>query len=186
MLSVPPSATAPGLLLRPWAEPDIPALLAAHRDPVLRRWLRHQVTTAEQAHRIIQAHQAERRAGTGFGFAVLRAGADGSAGDLVGGLSIRRRDDAPVAGEVGYWVTAPWRGQGIAPRALNAACAWAFGLPGPPPLEQLDLIHPVANLASCRVAGKAGFALSAVLPPLPPEFPADGHLHIRRASPPPE
>jgi hypothetical protein len=35
--------------------------------------------------------------------------------------------------------------------------------------------------ASCRVAQKTGFAFSAVLPPLLPDFPDDGHLHIRLA-----
>jgi RimJ/RimL family protein N-acetyltransferase len=82
---------------------------------------------------------------------------------------------------VGYWVTAPSRGQGIAPRALSAVCEWAFRLPRIRPLEQLELSHAVGNHASCRVAGKAGFALSAVLPPLLPDFPNDGHLHIRPA-----
>jgi RimJ/RimL family protein N-acetyltransferase len=82
---------------------------------------------------------------------------------------------------VGYWVAAPARGRGIAPRALNAACEWVFRLPRPRPLERLELIHAVGNVASCRVAGKAGFTLSAVLPPLLPDFPDDGHLHIRLA-----
>jgi hypothetical protein len=39
----------------------------------------------------------------------------------------------------------------------------------------------VSGEVGCRVADKAGFALSAVLPPLLPEFPDDGHLHIRLA-----
>ena len=37
----------------------------------------------------------------------------------------------------------------------------------------------VANVASCRVAAKAGYDLDAVLPVRPP-FPAPGHLHVRR------
>jgi RimJ/RimL family protein N-acetyltransferase len=86
---------------------------------------------------------------------------------------------------VGYWVTAPARGQGIAPRALSAVCEWAFRLPRIRTLEQLELIHAVGNHASCRVADKAGFALSAVLPPLLPDFPNDGYLHIRQADKPP-
>jgi GNAT superfamily N-acetyltransferase len=94
---------------------------------------------------------------------------------------LRRLDREAASGEVGYWVTASSRGQGIAPRALNAACEWAFGLPRHRPLERLELIHAVGNHASCRVADKAGFALTAVLPPLLPEFPHDGHLHIRLA-----
>jgi RimJ/RimL family protein N-acetyltransferase len=144
-------------------------------------WLRRPVTTTEEALRIIQARQADRRAGTGFSFAVLQADAAGVAGDLVGSVTIRRLDRDSVSGEVGYWVTASSRGQGIAPRAVNAACEWVFRLPRHRPLEQLELIHAVGNHASCRVADKAGFALTAVLPPLLPEFPNDGHLHVRLA-----
>jgi RimJ/RimL family protein N-acetyltransferase len=180
-LTVPPSAASPGLLLRPWTEQDIPAMVAAYRDPVMRHWLRHPVTTTQEAQRIIEVRWADRRAGTGFSFAVLRVDADSVPGDLVGGISIRRLDRDATSGEVGYWVTAPSRGQGIASRALNAACEWVFGLPRDRPLEQLELIHAVGNHASCRVADKAGFALTAVLPPLLPDFPNDGHLHIRPA-----
>jgi RimJ/RimL family protein N-acetyltransferase len=180
-LTVLPSATSPGLLLRPWTEQDIPAMVAAHRDPVMRHWLRHPVTTTQEARQIIQARRADREAGTGFSFAVLQAGADGAAGDLVGGISIRRLDRDATSGEVGYWVTASSRGQGIAPRALNAACEWVLRLPRHRPLERLELIHAVGNHASCRVADKAGFALTAMLPPLLPDFPNDGHLHIRLA-----
>ena len=180
-VSVQPSAAAPRLLLRPWTEQDIPAMVAAHRDPVIRHWLRHLVTTTEEAHRIIQARRADWRAGTGFSFAVLEARADGAAGDLVGGVSLRGLASEAVSGEVGYWVAAPARGRGIAPRALSAVCEWAFRLPRTRPLKKLELIHTVGNHASCRVADKAGFALSAVLPPLLPEFPDDGHLHIRLA-----
>jgi len=179
-LTVRPSATSPGLLLRPWIEQDIPAMVAAHRDPAIRRWLRHRATTAQEARQIIAARHADGRGGTGFSFAVLEAGLDGAAGDLVGSVSIRLADgEAATCGEVGYWVTAPARGRGIAPRALGAACEWAFGLPRRQPLARLELIHAVGNQASCRVAEKTGFTLSAVLPPLLPEFPHDGHLHIR-------
>jgi RimJ/RimL family protein N-acetyltransferase len=184
-LTVQPSATAPGLLLRPWTEQDIPAMVAAHRDPVMRQWLRHSVTTAEDARQRIQNHLANRRAGTSFSFAVLQADPDGTARNLAGAVSIRRLGGEATSGEVGYWVAAQWRGLGIAPRALSAVCEWAFRLPRLRPLEQLELIHSVGNHASCRVADKAGFALSAVLPPLLPEFPHDGHLHIRLAGKPP-
>jgi RimJ/RimL family protein N-acetyltransferase len=182
ILTVPSSATASGLLLRPWTEQDIPAMLAAYRDPVMRQWLRHPVTTDEQAHQRIDAHRAGRRAGTGFGFAIVQSGPDGTAGDLVGSISIRRPDGEAASGEVGYWVVAAARGRGVAPRALSAVCEWAFRAPWLRPLERLELIHAVANLASCRVADKAGFSLSAVLPPLLPEFPHDGHLHVRLAA----
>jgi RimJ/RimL family protein N-acetyltransferase len=180
-VTVAPMADAPGLLLRPWNDQDIPALVAAHRDPVIRRWLRHRVTTVEEARQVIRGRQADRQAGSRFSFAVLEAGAGGTAGDLVGSVAIRGLGGEAVSAEVGYWVVSRARGRGIAPRALNAACEWVFRLPRSRPLERLELIHAVGNQASCRVADKAGFALSAVIPPLPPEFPEDGHLHIRSA-----
>jgi RimJ/RimL family protein N-acetyltransferase len=181
-LTVQPTATSPGLLLRPWTEPDVPAMVEAHRDPAIVRWLSHPATTAPEARRIIQARRADGRGGTGFSFAVLEADVDGVPRDLVGSVSIRLPDgEAASSGEVGYWVVAPARGRGIAPRALSAACEWAFRLPRYRLLERLELIHAVGNQASCRVAEKAGFALSAVLPPLLPDFPHDGHLHIRLA-----
>jgi RimJ/RimL family protein N-acetyltransferase len=191
---VKPTATATGLVLRLWEEQDVPALVAAHRDPLLRRWLRHPFTSTEQARRVIEARRAEAQAGRAFSLAVLETAADGEAGRLVGGVSLRRRDAAtpgagtaragtPGAGtataEVGYWVAAPARGRGVASTALNATCEWALGTLRNPPLERLELIHSVANLASCRVAEKTGFTLSAVLPALPPDFPDDGHLHVR-------
>jgi RimJ/RimL family protein N-acetyltransferase len=181
-IRVPQTATAPGLLLRPWTENDIPALLTAHQDPVLRRWLRRPVTSAEQARDIIARQDVARRAGTGFSFAVqVIDDADGNAGGPVGGMSLRGLGERTPRGGVGYWTAPRARGQGVAPRALSAVCAWAFDLPRPRMLDGLELIHAVGNEASCRVAVKAGFTLSAVLPPLPPEFPHDGHLHIRLA-----
>lgn len=106
---------------------------------------------------------------------------DGGAGDPIGGVSLRGLGDETARGQVGYWTAPRARGEGVAPRALSAVCAWAFGLSGPRPLDALELIHAVSNEPSCRVAVKAGFTLSAVLPPLPPEYPDDGHLHIRLA-----
>jgi RimJ/RimL family protein N-acetyltransferase len=183
------TATTPGLLLRLWAEQDVPALVEAHRDRLMRRWLLHPITSAEQARRVIEARTADARGGTGFSFAILETAADGEAKRVVGGVSLRlRAAGAAGAGasraqaataEVGYWVAAPARGRGVAPRALDAACEWAFSTIDNPPLRRLELIHAVGNRASCRVAEKAGFTLSAVLPPLPPQFPADGHLHVR-------
>ena len=58
------------------------------------------------------------------------------------------------------WVayrTAPWaRNRGAATSAVVAITAFAFDVLG---LERLCLPHSVANLASCRIAQKAGFTL---------------------------
>ena len=173
------AGTAPGLVLRPWTEQDVPAMVAAYRDPAMRQWLRRTVSTADDARRIIDARRAEAVAGTGFSFAVALAELGEEPGQLAGSVSLKGLGQGAVTGEVGYWVTASARGRGIAARAVDAVSRWAFGLPRERPLERLELLHGVGNLASCRVADKADFAFSALLPPLPPDFPDEGHLHIR-------
>jgi RimJ/RimL family protein N-acetyltransferase len=188
-LTVAPKGVTPRLLLRPWTEQDIPAMVAAYRDPEMRRQLRNPVTTTEQARQVIQSRQADRKAGRAFSFAVVAVPADRSCGtekpvaSLAGSVVVRGLGQASATAEVGYWVVASARGLGIAPRALDAVCRWVFRLPRARPLERLDLIHSSMNPSSCRVADKAGFIMSAVVPPLLPDFPHDGHLHIRLAVP---
>jgi RimJ/RimL family protein N-acetyltransferase len=82
-------------------------------------------------------------------------------------LAIRRRADGEAVGwielqpvgnhaEVSYNVTADLRGQGIAPRALNAFLTWAAEHID---LRRAHLASHVDNLASRRVAEKCGFVL---------------------------
>lgn len=183
VLTVAATDTSKALLLRPWAERDIPALVAAHQDPEMRRWLRNSVIDEAAARRLIATRQAELLAGTGVSFAVFLTDGEAGPGEVVGGVSLRGLGGATGKGVVGYWVAAPARGRGVASRAVNAVCEWAFELQRTPRVRQLELIHAIGNGASCRVAEKTGFALSAVLPALPPEYPSEGHLHTRAAYP---
>jgi hypothetical protein len=64
-------------------------MVAARRDPVMRRWLRHAVTTNELSAPDHPGPRADRQPGTGFSFAVLQADPGAVAGDLVGGVTIR-------------------------------------------------------------------------------------------------
>ena len=59
-------------------------------------------------------------------------------------------------GERGVLGAAGVRGRGVAPRALEVATAYAVDGLG---LHRVQLQHAVENIASCRVAAKAGFAL---------------------------
>jgi len=64
--------------------------------------------------------------------------------------------------EIGYWIGHAHWGRGLVAPALRAATAWAWGA-----LPQLTRIHaPIfaRNLASQRVAEKAGYRLEARLP----------------------
>ncbi len=79
---------------------------------------------------------------------------DATTGRLVGNVSLWAVDLAAHQAAIGYR-TAPWaRGQGVATTAVAAVTRWAFGALA---IERIELPHSPDNLASCRVAEKAGY-----------------------------
>ncbi|WP_306336499.1 GNAT family N-acetyltransferase [Streptomyces sp. KL118A] len=179
-LTVEPAPGRTGLTLRPWTARDVPALLAAHRDPVLRRWLVLRLESEAEAHRWVEEQHEAWTAGTWFSFAILETDADSDR--PVGNVVLKAVPDGSrpgAASEVGYWTAPEARGKGVAPRALEAVSRWAFAsLPLAVP-GRLELLHAAANENSCRVARKCGYAFHSVLPPFPPDHPGEGHLHVR-------
>ncbi|WP_324793886.1 GNAT family N-acetyltransferase [Streptomyces cyaneofuscatus] len=170
--------TAGPLLMRPWREEDVPVLLEAYDDPAMRQWIRTPASTPEEAARWLELQDEGWESGTRFSFAVTDTA---RGGELVGNLVLKRLGPDTERAEVGYWTAAWARGRGVAPRALEALTDWAFTAFADEGLVQLELLHQVDNVASCRVAEKAGYAFTELLSALPPEFPLDGHLHVRRA-----
>ncbi|MEU6989322.1 GNAT family N-acetyltransferase [Streptomyces sp. NPDC046465] len=175
--------SAPGLTLRPWHPRDVPALLAAHRHPELRRWITTDLASTADAHRWMDEQTEAWAAGTRYNFAVTEAGdGDDGAGRLLGQVLLKVVPDSARPGassEVGYWTAPEARGTGVAPRALEAVSRWALASPHLTPAGRLELLHTVTNESSCRVAQKCGYVLDSVLPPFPPAYPDEGHLHVR-------
>ncbi|GAA1355615.1 GNAT family N-acetyltransferase [Streptomyces beijiangensis] len=163
----------PGLLLRPWEDGDLGALVEAYRDPAHVRWLDSKVTDEAGGRQWLDAQQAGWESGKLFTFAVVGAGD----GKLAGCVVLKRPDPAGTDGEVGYWTVGAARGRGIAPRSVEAIVEWAYDGLG---LRRLELIHAIDNDASCRVAEKTGFSYAQTLAATPP-WPNDAHLHIRHA-----
>lgn len=175
-LSVPAQAGRPGLLLRPWAAWDAEALAAAHRDAGMRRWLMTTLDGTDAAGRWIDQQAEAWKSGLRCSFAIVEQ--DGTV--PVGHVAVKRKTADAVSAEIGYWTAAAVRGQGIAPRAVEAVARWALGGgAGGPALSRLELLHDVSNAASCRVAVKCGFPLGGELAPHPPKFPEAGHIHVR-------
>ncbi|MEU0883876.1 GNAT family N-acetyltransferase [Lentzea sp. NPDC005914] len=170
-LPVPQNGSAVSLTLRPWRSDDLPALLAAHRDPLLRRWLATSLTDRTGARHWLDAQAAGWATSTRFSFAVV---ADE---DAIGHVVVKVVT-AGVA-EVGYWTAAAVRGQGVAARALETASRWALGEQDLVQLTRLELVHAKGNRASCRVAEKCGYLLHDLLPAARPSFPDSGHRHVR-------
>lgn len=181
---------APALALRPWRPTDVPALVEALRDPVLRRWTGHRVDDETEGARWIESQREGWASGRRFCFAVVeecpagetgaRERPAGETGDLlVGQVVLKTAGPGAPTAEVGYWTAAHARGRGVAPRALLALTDWAFAAFAATGLSRLELLHQADNEASCRVAEKTGYALAGVLPAAPPAFPLDGHRHLR-------
>lgn len=185
-LHAPATPKASALLLRPWQPADAAELAVLHRDEALRRWIGSVVDDEEEAVRWVREQRRGWREGDRFAFAVVaereedgHEGEPAVGGPLVGHVVLKRPAAGGASAEVGYWTAGHARGRGVAPRALDALSSWALAAFAEDGLVRLELLHSLDNTASCRVARKCGYALTARLPATPPHFPLDGHLHTR-------
>jgi RimJ/RimL family protein N-acetyltransferase len=145
-----------GLVLRPWRLDDAPAVTAACQDPEIARWLPVIPTPYEEEHAraFLEQTARSRENGESYGFAVL----DAESGALLGSIAIGL---LPFhCGRIGYWVAREARGRGVATTALKALCRWAVD---ELELKRLDLLTDPDNLASQRVAEKAGFQREGIM-----------------------
>ena len=135
--------------LRPWREDDVDAAFAALVDPDTTLWNAGWVKTREDA-----AYWLERRLDRTLEEHASWAVEETDAAVLVGSVSLHSIDRDQNDAEIGYWTVPAARGRGVAARAVDAACRWAFGAL---PIDRIELCHAVENVASGRVAEKAGF-----------------------------
>lgn len=145
--------------LRPWREDDADAIVARISDRAIVEFLDRVPQPYEHADAFdyIRSCMEGWRTGTQTNFAILVEGIDGAAGSIGVGWAELEHGVA----EVGYWVAAEARGRGVATTATRLVSEWAFG--AEPRLERLQLRADVRNVASNRVAEKAGFTREGVL-----------------------
>ncbi|MBL8848460.1 MAG: GNAT family N-acetyltransferase [Planctomycetaceae bacterium] len=79
---------------------------------------------------------------------------------LLGGCGIHRINLQNGVGELGYWVRSSATRRGVATEATRLACAWAFEVAG---LHRIEILASVENVASQRVAEKAGGVREGIL-----------------------
>jgi RimJ/RimL family protein N-acetyltransferase len=136
--------------LRPWRDEDAGTMVEClDGDEEIARWLDRipQPYTVEDALAYIACADEEKYAIT-----------DASGGRVVGSIGLRWNATRDVA-EAGYWVRADARGRGFTTRALVLATRHALATGA----ARVELRADVENLASCRVAEKAGFTREGVL-----------------------
>ncbi|GIH27720.1 acetyltransferase [Acrocarpospora phusangensis] len=180
VLHSPPHEEGSSLSLRLWTEDDIPELIDAYRDPVMRQWTRFHVNDEQDARRWVDLQRKGWNDGDRLSFAVMESRAENGRPRLVANVVLKGFVVGGDSAEVGYWTARAARGQGIAGRALELLTIWTFERFATQGLECLRLLHQVDNYASCRVAQKTSYVLEEIIPARPP-FPNDGHVHIRRA-----
>lgn len=147
-----------GLVLRPWEAGDVEDLCVACRDEEIQRWttIPSPYGRADAEHFVLDVAPTQWRDGTGAHFAVL----DAETGSLLGSAGLVAIEPAARRAEVGYWVAAGARRQGVAGRALSLLCRWAITTKE---IERLALMADVGNVASRRVAERAGFHYEGLL-----------------------
>lgn len=144
--------------LRAMTTADIPAIVAACRDPEIPRWTSVPSSySREDAERFLAVSTAEAAAGDGITLAV--ADADGELIGTVGLMGV----SAGYA-EIGYWVAARARRRGVATRAVRLLGDWAHAELG---VTVLEILAHRDNESSQRVARAAGFAETGVIRSLP-------------------
>ncbi|MEG2805795.1 GNAT family protein [Stenotrophomonas sp.] len=144
---------AHGLLLRPFQDTDAAAFAAAVRESAegMQRWMPWSSVDyrEEQALQWFQACRESWEAGTAYEYGVF----DPRTGTFLGGAGLNEiRHDHRVC-NLGYWVRQAGQGQGVATRVVQALAAHAVG---PLQLQRVEIVVAVGNLASERVAVKAG------------------------------
>jgi RimJ/RimL family protein N-acetyltransferase len=133
--------------VRPLAEEDAPALAELARDPLIPH-----DTSVPENYTLADAEEFIARGENQH--AIVDAGTDELLG-VVGFVLMHHRK-----GHFGYWVGKDARGRGVATRALRLLTRWAAAEHD---LARLQLIVEPENVASIRVAEKAGFTREALL-----------------------
>lgn len=147
------------LVLRPWADTDVTAILRATRDPEIPRFTRVPPQNTEQdVLAFLLTHEPLRRRGASL--ELLRVRRDGGA--LVGPMSLHHVDLGERSAQVGYWTALEARGEGLTLAGLRLLSAWALD-PAGLGLERLELRADADNRGSRAVAERAGFRLEGVL-----------------------
>lgn len=142
------------LALRPWEDSDAAAVAAVYRDGEIQRWHARTLTSEREALDLVRRWRRAWDDETGASWAVI-----GHHGGVLGRIALGSIDLHEAVAGVGYWTVPAARRRGIAPRALRAASRWATEVIG---FHRLELEHSTQNVASCKVACRAGFGHEGV------------------------
>lgn len=150
MRSLPQPVLGTSLVLRPWEIADASVVLKAFSCPDIQRWHVRTMADTDESLAWILGWPLRWDAETDASWAIT------SSGRVLGQIGLRTISLFEASAQLSYWVLPSARGAGIAWRAARLLSQWCFDTLL---LNRLFLLHSTANLASCRVAERASFAL---------------------------
>jgi RimJ/RimL family protein N-acetyltransferase len=148
-----PTLTTARLVLRPFTPDDLAELAAIHAEESFWWYPRRRGMTAEETAEFLN-RMLGRYESDGFGIEAL---IDRAGGAMIGwaGLAVPHfLPEILPAVEVGWRLSAPFRGRGLATEAGAAALGFGFTTGG---LERIVSIYEPENVASGRVMERLGF-----------------------------
>jgi RimJ/RimL family protein N-acetyltransferase len=152
-----PPLGSDALLLRPLVAADIDAVFEACQDAEIVRW-----TTIPQPY--LREHAIGFVADTIEAWELGRdptfAIVDRVSGRMVGCVGLRSEAHGGHAMEIGYWMAPEGRGRGLMTEAVRLVSRWALHELD---IERIGLLAYVGNVASARVAQKAGYRREGIL-----------------------
>ncbi|MFE4216826.1 GNAT family N-acetyltransferase [Streptomyces sp. NPDC056844] len=150
-LTVPSMTAGADFVLRPWEMSDLPLVREAAQDDYIPLVTTIPSPYSDEAAEAYVRRQWERAArGEGYPFAIART----RDRRPVGSIGLWLADVAQGRATLGYWMTAPVRGQGVAGAALRTVTTWALHELRIP---RVQLLVEPWNTASVRTAESAGY-----------------------------
>jgi RimJ/RimL family protein N-acetyltransferase len=135
-------------------------LFAAVRESIneLSVWMPwcHAQYSIDETAAFVRSREEEWEKGEDFSFVIRES----DSGLLLGGVGLNFRNRMHNFANLGYWVRSPFAGRGVATAAVRLAAQFGFKEIG---LQRVEIVVAVGNLASQRVAGKAGAKREGIL-----------------------
>lgn len=155
LLEVPDQLVGPRVILRPWRDDDAPALfgLVERSRAHLERWMAMPTTTRS----VDDARASVRRLAARW---ILREdlvmAIFDRAGALLGGVGLHPRDWSVPSFEIGYWIGAPFEGQGYVSEAVTLVTRLAFDVLR---ANRIYILCDAENYRSANVARRCLYTL---------------------------
>ena len=141
------------ILVRPLVLDDAEALFQAAREsiPEVSRWLPwlHENYSIDETRAFLSLRTNPNPAEEAYSFGIF----DQASERFLGGIGLNFINRVHQMANLGYWVRTSATGKGVAAKATRLVAGFGFFELG---LERIEIIAAVDNLASQRVAEKAG------------------------------